>query len=345
MNRIIYLTVALLLCPNTADAHHSFAEFDQTVTEEYEGEITEIFWRNPHVRLSIRTEDESGNEVIWRMEAQDLNTLGRIGVARDSLEVGQHVRFAGWPSSRQANYMALTHLLMDDNSEIVMRKSMDPRWSTTAVAGGGDITNDPKITADNDAKGLFRVWSFLRNTRAGFTTNPPLTESARLALEAFDPVTDDPVLNCVMPGMPEAITFIGPHPVEFIDQGDQITLRIESDDVVRVIHMSDQNNADSQSLSPLGYSVGHWENDNTLVVTTTKVNWPYTKLNGLVAVPQTSQSEFVERFTISSDQQQLSYTFSISDPTVFTETVTAENYTIWRWLPGAVIEPYECTLE
>lgn len=336
--------IGLLLTPCAALAHHSFAEFDQTRVEEYEGEIVDVLWRNPHVRLTIKTEDAAGEQVLWRMEAQDLNTLGRIGVSREAVVAGQRVRFAGWPSTRNEHYMALTHLLFEGDREVVMRMRMAPRWTGDAI-GGGDITNDPRLTADAPADGIFRVWSFLAGSRPEFTDDPPLTAPARAAYESFDPVTDDPVINCAKPGMPEAITFIGPHPIEFVDEGERILLRIESDDVVRTIHMSAERNPVEQPATPLGFSVGRWESENTLVVTTTRVNWPYTKINGLVAVPQSEASVFVERFTMADDESRLSLSFSMSDAVAFTRTVTAENYTRWQWLPGAAVEPYECTLD
>ena len=62
-------------------------------------------------------------------------------------------------------------------------------------------------------------------------------------------------------------------------------------------------------------------------------------------MPQSLDSEMVERFEISADGNQLTYSFAISDPATFTTTVSAEGYTTWQWLPGAVIEPYECTLD
>ena len=224
-----------------------------------------------------------------------------------------------------------------------MRRRTAPRWAYSAI-GGGDITNDPRLTDTAPADGIFRVWSFLSKEVPEFTADPSLTVSAQAAFEAFDPARDDPVLGCAQPGMPEAITFIGPHPVEFVDQGDTILLRVESDDVTRVIHMAEDAVAEDQPASPLGFSVGRWEDERTLVVTTTRVNWPWTKVRGLVAVPQTTDSVFTERFSMSEDQSRLSMSFTMSDPATFTRTVSAPNYTVWRWLPGASIEPYECTL-
>jgi hypothetical protein len=338
-------SLLLSLLPIAALGHHSFAEFDQSVTVEHEGEIVDVFWRNPHVRMSIRARSPSGNEVVWNMEAQDINTLGRIGVPRELIQPGQRVRFAGWPSTRQDNYMALTHLLLEDEREVVMRMRMAPRWTGSAI-GGGDITSDPRIVASAEARGIFRVWSFYQpGRRQAFTEDPPLTPAARAAYAAFDPVTDDPVLRCERPGMPEAMTFIGPHPIEFVDQGDRIVLRVESDDVERVIHMRGDDAGAEGPSSPLGYSVGRWQDDDTLIVTTTRVSWPYIKINGLVAVPQSERSEIVEYFRLSDGGNKLTYSFSISDPATFTETVRADAYTVWQWLPGAKIEPYDCTLE
>jgi hypothetical protein len=344
MRMQLIVLLAVISIPISGFSHHSFAEFDQTITNEYEGTIVDIVWRNPHVRLSIRATDNTGGGMLWRMEAQDINTLGRIGVSSDLIQEGQRVRFAGWPSLRQDDYLALTHLyLIDEQTEVVMRMRMAPRWTNDAV-GGGEIKNDPPLADAASAEGIFRVWSFLRFTRMDFPGGFPLTESAREAFERFDPVEDDPVLRCEQPGMPEAITFIGPHPIEFIDEGDRYILRVESDDTIRVIHMSDGLIPEEQPLSALGFSIGHWEDENTLVVTTTRVNWPWTKFEGLVAVPQSTESIFIERFMMSDNQSRLSYGFTMIDPATFTEPVTVDEYNVWQWIPGAAIQPYECAL-
>ena len=156
---------------------------------------------------------------------------------------------------------------------------------------------------------------------------------------------DDPVLRCVAPGMPEAMTYIGPHPVEFVELSDgDIEIRIESDDNVRVVHMSEDASAAGQPPSALGYSIGRWE-DDVLVVTTTRLNWPYFKVFGLVAAPQSESMEIVERFELDRAEGTLTYSFTATDPATFTETVTAEAYHVWRYRPGTTIEPYDCTLD
>ena len=71
----------LLLLPLTATAHHSVAaNFDARIVTELEGEITRVFWRNPHVRFTIRVEDERGQEVLWDIETTSVPRLRVCGV-------------------------------------------------------------------------------------------------------------------------------------------------------------------------------------------------------------------------------------------------------------------------
>ena len=69
--------------------------------------------------------------------------------------------------------------------------------------------------------------------------------------------------------MPNAI--LNPYPIEFIDEGDRIRLRIEEWDAVRVIHMSAEEPPRNVRLSRLGYSQGLWKG-RTLVVETSRIN-------------------------------------------------------------------------
>ena len=124
-------------------------------------------------------------------------------------------------------------------------------------------------------------------------------------------------------------------PMQFVEDGDDIVLSLEEQDTVRRIHMTNTGAADSGS--PLGYSVGGWDGDS-LVVPTTDVDWPWVDQSG---GPQSADVQFVERFTLSADNQALTYSITVTDPVTFTEPVTLERY--WVWVPGEQIRPYDCT--
>jgi hypothetical protein len=335
--------LGICLFPASLFAHHSAYEFNTDVVLEFAGELVQVQWRNPHVRMNLLVQNENGTEEIWEMEGHDVNSLDRSGVSRGLIQVGQSVRVAGSPSTRR-QALLVTNLMLSDGREVLTHLSGVPRWTDDVIGDREAVRGRPDEYV-TPVENIFRTWTTVQSNTPGFSTDPPLTPEARAAYQAFDPINDDPVLRCVAPGMPEAMTYIGPHPVGFAElaNGD-IEIRIESDDNVRVVHMDKAASGDDQPLSPLGYSIGHWQ-DDVLIVTTTRLDWPYFKVRGLVAAPQSNTMEIVERFALNQQKGTLTYGFTATDPANFTESVTAEAYHIWRFRPGVTVEPYECTLE
>src|SRR5690606_9599112 len=123
--------------------------------------------------------------------------------------------------------------------------------------------------------------------------NPPLTEAARAGRAAYDAVTDDPVLGCVSPGMPRVITRSGPYAIRFVEQGGDIILQNEWFEIDRLIHMDGREPPPDHPYTPLGFSAGRWDGES-LVVTTTHIDWPYFQLYGLEGVPQSRAMRIVE---------------------------------------------------
>ena len=61
--------LAVALCGGSLAAHHSFAAFDRTKTQMWEGVITDVQWKNPHSWLFVDVTDEKGNTVNWGFES------------------------------------------------------------------------------------------------------------------------------------------------------------------------------------------------------------------------------------------------------------------------------------
>ncbi|MFL2547364.1 MAG: DUF6152 family protein [Candidatus Rariloculaceae bacterium] len=340
--RAVTALIFLVLVSANSLAHHSMAEFNRSVTHEISGEIVKVIWRNPHIRISVRADD--GSEDVWEVEGNTVNSLDRAGVSPGVVAVGDAVRVAGAPSTRRAEHMVMTNLLLADGRELLAGLSAEPRWSDRTVGDFEAIRGraDEYVAPVED---IYRVWSTVVTNIPAFTRDAPLTASAQAGFDAFDPTRDDPVLGCEKPGMPEAMTYVGPHPFGFVElDNGNIEIHIESDDNVRVIHMDDGTSADNQPHSPLGYSAGRWEG-NVLVVTTTRIDWPYFKINGFVAAPQSEDIEFAERFALDSAAGELTYSFTATDPATFTRPVTGENYHVWRYRPGVEVQAYDCTLD
>jgi len=266
--------------------------------------------------------------------------LDRAGVPRDLVGVGTTVRFAGNPSTRRSRHMYVTNLLMPDGQEILLRTTAEPRWSNSIVSIR-ESAIDPEQAAADRPQGIFRVWVPAGSRTPDWAADPPLTAAARAMRDAYDPVVDDPLLDCTPPGMPRVISRSGGHPIRFIERDGDIVLQNEYFGLDRRIQMRPSSDLQSREPTPLGHSVGRWD-DGTLIVTTTGIDWPYFQLYGVEGVPQSPAMEIVERFTINEAGDELRYDLTATDPETFTHTVSAASYLTFRWQPGLAFLPYEC---
>ena len=126
-----------------------------------------------------------------------------------------------------------------------------------------------------------------------------------------------------------------PTPMDFVDRGSSILLRIEEFDTVRTINMDAREDPTAQEKTPLGYSIGHWDGD-TLVVETGSVSAKYLA----PGVPLGPSASFRETFMPSQDGLRLHYTLRITDPYSLTQPV--EQTRSWIAVAEQVM-PFNCT--
>lgn len=326
--RAMAITLGLVALPIVSSAHHSLAEFDRSMLREVEGEVLRVMWRNPHIRFSLRGENEDGEEEIWDLHGFDVNSLDRRNIPHDLVQVGDVIRVSGSLSTRREHHLYVSNLLAASGAEILISPTANPMWSEAVIGLPGSAADTSVAVAEG--RTIFRVWS--RAAGVADTRQFPFTTAAVAARSAWDP-EDNFAIRCEPEGMPRIMT--NPHPFEFVDQGTTIALRSELYDLTRTIHLTEGAVSEDQPATPLGYSVGRWEG-NTLVVSTTHVNWPYFDNMG---TPQSEAVEYVERFTPSEDQSRLDYRLTIADPATFTEPAIYERY----WLAlGEGLQRYDC---
>ena len=329
-----------------AGAHHAaFVHFDKDDVVEITGELVSIEWRNPHTGLVVRTTDEAGSETLWLGQERGVTLLTRKGATPALFRVGEMIRVAGFRGRQNKTSLFVTNIMLADGREVYNESFAEQRWETdlagtTLIARQQERLQNRSITVD----GIFRVWSTEIAEFQGASTNLDrvlwnenysLTEYAKEVQTGWDLVADNPFLFCEN-GMPAIMDQV--HPMEFIDQGSEIVIRLEEQDVVRTIHMSDDVDPREVS-SPFGHSTGRWEGD-TLVVSTTDIEWPWFDQEG---IPQSDELVLTERFTPSPDGYVLNYTVTAIDPVVFTEPVELNR--AWIWVPGEEIRPFNCVWE
>jgi hypothetical protein len=90
MNRTLLessiVTLILLGLSSTTAAHHP-PRFEQCQRLTATGHIEEIAWANPHVELSIKSDEGVDYKLIWL----NLQQLSRAGIDPGSLDVGDRV--------------------------------------------------------------------------------------------------------------------------------------------------------------------------------------------------------------------------------------------------------------
>jgi len=331
----------LLMLPVPALTHHSVAaNFDEQIVVELEGEITQVYWRNPHVRFSVRVEDPQGQDVLWDVETTSVSTLRRMDISQALVAVGDTVRVAGNPARRGAPLLYVNNLLLSDGREAVMTAGGSPRWAAETLGTSGPGFEAP--TQVDGERSIYRVWSSPFESPMLFpeSLDPsidlvehyPLTDAARAALVDWNQLEDSPIRNCQPKGMPTIME--QPFPMEFIDRGDRIELRLEEYDLVRTIYLSGL--PEERRTAPLGTSVGSWEGD-TLTVRTEQISWEYFDTRG---IPLSEAATVVEEFTPTDDGGRLDYVMTVTNPGYFSRPVVLSKF--FHWVPGVEVGRYDC---
>ena len=94
--------LALLGLASAADAHHP-PRFDRCKLYTIEGNVERVDWGNPHVKLSIKTEDGATYDLLWR----SIQQLTLAGVQKDAVRVGDHLVVTGSKQSDDAEHVSL----------------------------------------------------------------------------------------------------------------------------------------------------------------------------------------------------------------------------------------------
>lgn len=89
--RLIGLTCVAALGAAPADAHHSFAMFDNTRTITLHGTVTAFQWTNPHAYLELDADDGAGKTKHYTLELTSPNMMTRIGWSSRTVKPGEVV--------------------------------------------------------------------------------------------------------------------------------------------------------------------------------------------------------------------------------------------------------------
>jgi hypothetical protein len=171
--------------------------------------------------------------------------------------------------------------------------------------------------------------------------------SERKSLQKFSPAgTNDPTVRTCDPfGFPRAaIDEI--RGVSFATMNDRIVVLYQFQQVWREIWTNGQELPKNVGASVkgaadpryYGYSVGHWENDNTLVVDTNGLD-ENTWLTG-TGYPHSVDAHIQERYT-RVDHNDLQVTLTVDDPKIYTKPFSLGTV-YFKWVPNQIFDEKIC---
>ena len=101
--------------------HHSVsAEFDVNRQATYEGVVTRVEWRNPHVYFYVDVKNADRKVTNWAFEGPGPNTLARMGWLRDTLRVGDRVTVIAYPARDGVAVASPREVMLANRRKILM---------------------------------------------------------------------------------------------------------------------------------------------------------------------------------------------------------------------------------
>ena len=242
--KILALAGPLLMLSPQAVAHHSWASiFDADGDIEIEGVVTKVLWRNPHVQFQVTTDQGAPAETVWTIESNAVARLTRMGVDEDVLPLGARVKVAGFPSLTGANEIFVNHLLLPDQTEVIIvedgRTPMTGRSHRFPPTRSRTVWLRRCFQAPELHLGSWHVIYGAEGSHgAGRIRGNDWTDHA-LAFRAEQEAAGlggRPHRHDCSPR--QALSIFGePYPMALVDLGDTIEIRLEFLDTYRTVHM------------------------------------------------------------------------------------------------------------
>jgi hypothetical protein len=136
MKRLLISGLALTVAGVTAQAHHSFAMFDQAQRVTIKGTVTDFQWTNPHAFIHLSVPAADGKSEVWEIELNSPNNLKRQGWKSTSVKSGDKVTLITNPLRDMAEHKGglFVSLTLADGTVL----------GEAAFAGGGPV-NVPQL--------------------------------------------------------------------------------------------------------------------------------------------------------------------------------------------------------
>lgn len=105
----LLLTLFLPLSVAFSALHHGWANYDQTKTLDYTGQVEEITYENPHVMLKLQHENKT-----WTVVLAPPSRMNTRGLTKGMVKAGDMVRVVGYPNKEVKDEMRAERIYVGD---------------------------------------------------------------------------------------------------------------------------------------------------------------------------------------------------------------------------------------
>jgi hypothetical protein len=112
------VAMGFLLVSRPVLAHHGSANFEMNQVSTIKGTVVGYELINPHVKITLKVEQEGGKAVEWYVEGVSLNMMLRAGFKRDSMKAGDVVSVTGHPGKNGTPSLLFMKIVLADGQTI-----------------------------------------------------------------------------------------------------------------------------------------------------------------------------------------------------------------------------------
>ena len=323
-----------------AGAHHSRAQFRLDQLTTLKAKITRVRWSNPHVFYAGMVTNDKGVAEEWVFEGHSISGLVRQGWSPNLIKVGDEVEVMVNRHRDPSQRFALLDRVILANGKTYYSIGVPPPEQVAKhapIQPSKDFSGNWKYKFPGTAEEVRRR---VLLGSGGPRTDLPYTTTAKAQAAKYD-ANKAPALTCEPISIPAILMTV--YEYKWIRRADRIVIEKEQyTDMTRTIWLNRSTPPAGYKPNPMGFSVGRFEPDGTLVVETTRfgpVRW-----GNQPGVDSSEKKKLVERYRLIDGGMGMSLSYTQEDPEYFTAPVTA-NGTFTKSYDSTFPKQPPCDLE
>jgi Family of unknown function (DUF6152) len=324
--RTLLVSALFILSTSQALAHHSRTYFDLDRQISVKGTITQVKWRNPHVRYVLQSVNEKGVTETWSMDGQTPGGYEQEGWYKTSVKVGDVVTLVVYPNSKNPQRGPDKQSGLLNEAILADGSTLPPKTEEELAAQAEEPQAEFGRSGSRDFSGNWSYTLILDEIKLLGSQPPqnwPLTEKGQALAASFD-IDSDPIFQCVEAGAPRIINYLYDRRWERYEDRIEIISEATPVDQNRTIWLDGRSKPVDFQPSAIGFSTGHIEDDGSLTVRTdgfSAVRW------GLeTGIDSSEQKTLVERYILANGSytggMRMIFSFTVTDPVYLLRPVT-----------------------